>query len=446
MKRPGLRAGAAQADFTPDRPCFLWGYPHVPRLSTGTHDPLLASALFLSDGQTDAIFLANDILFIPRPLAARARARIEAATGVPARNILISATHTHSGPVTLDLLASEPDPVVPRADPAFLARMEDAIVSAAAKARAAAAPAEAGSAVADATGIGTNRHRPDGPADLSVPFLAIRNAESRRMIALMPVCCMHPTVLHEDSTLFSGDFPGLARLRLQADDRVGGAPVLHHTGPSGNQSPRHVTRANTFEEASRLGDLLAAAVLRALPQVRYSPEARIEAFRAEVDLPPRLFGPVAEAVHRREAAVRHFERLRDSRAPRQEIRTAECDVFGAEESVVLATAAADGRLARIRAEALPAEIQVFRVGDRGFAAWPGECFVEYGLEVKRRHPGTSVISLANGELQGYIATPEAVRLGYYEATNAVFAPEAGDVLVRTTLQLLGDGHGPGPRS
>jgi hypothetical protein len=444
MKPSGLRAGAAQADFTPDRSLFLWGYPHVPRLSTGTHDPLLSSALFLSDGRTDVLFIANDILFIPKSLSKRARDRISTATGIPASHILISATHTHSGPITIDLLASESDPVVPKADPLFLLRMEEAIVSAATKAHAAAVQAEVGSTLADATGIGTNRHRTDGPADLSVPFLAVRSAESQQMIALMLVCCMHPTVLHEDSTLFSGDFPGLARLRLQADGRIGGVPVLHHTGPSGNQSPRHVTRGNTFTEAARLGDILASAILRVLPDVRYSRDERIEVRRAEVTLPARVFESVADAVRKRDAAVHRFGQLKSSRASRQEIRTAECDVFGAEENVSLATAAADGRLEKIMEETLPAEIQVFRIGERCFAAWPGECFVEYGRAVKNRHPEAAVISLANGELQGYIATPEAVRAGAYEAANAVFAPEAGEVLVRQTLRLLEADYGSGP--
>ena len=47
-----LTAGSATADITPDRPQFLFGYPHVRRYSTGVHDPLLSSALFLSDGRT----------------------------------------------------------------------------------------------------------------------------------------------------------------------------------------------------------------------------------------------------------------------------------------------------------------------------------------------------------------------------------------------------------
>src|SRR5687767_14570416 len=48
--RVQLQAGAAAVDVSPTKSMFLYGYPHVKRYSSGVHDPLLASALFLSDG------------------------------------------------------------------------------------------------------------------------------------------------------------------------------------------------------------------------------------------------------------------------------------------------------------------------------------------------------------------------------------------------------------
>ena len=49
---------------------------------------------------------------------------------------------------------------------------------------------------------------------------------------------------------------------------------------------------------------------------------------------------------------------------------------------------------------------------------------------------TCVISLANGELQGYIVTEAAVSEGGYEASNAIFAPAAGQTLVEATVRLV----------
>jgi hypothetical protein len=56
-----LRAGVAVRDISPRKPMFLVGYPHVQRISTGLHDPLLASALHLSDGATYLLLIGVDI-------------------------------------------------------------------------------------------------------------------------------------------------------------------------------------------------------------------------------------------------------------------------------------------------------------------------------------------------------------------------------------------------
>ena len=45
-----LTGGAAAVEITPKDSQFLYGYPHVERYSTGVHDPLWTSALYLSDG------------------------------------------------------------------------------------------------------------------------------------------------------------------------------------------------------------------------------------------------------------------------------------------------------------------------------------------------------------------------------------------------------------
>jgi hypothetical protein len=136
------------------------------------------------------------------------------------------------------------------------------------------------------------------------------------------------------------------------------------------------------------------------------------------------------------AAREKFARLKREGAPRAEVRTAECDVFGAEETAELALAANDGRLAKAAMDCSPAEIQLIKIGPWRFVSWPGEFFVEYALEVKRRAPGTFVITLANGELQAYIVTAEADANAFYEARNALFSHENGPRIVEETLALI----------
>ncbi|MBL7650265.1 MAG: neutral/alkaline non-lysosomal ceramidase N-terminal domain-containing protein, partial [Candidatus Hydrogenedentes bacterium] len=128
MTQP-LFAGAAEVDITPETSLHLFGYPHVKRNSTGVHDPLLSSALYLRSGGEQQLFIGNDVIFVPKALAARARKRLEAVTGVPATAICLTATHTHSGPVTVAYASNADDDTVPPPDPAFLQQLEDGIVA-----------------------------------------------------------------------------------------------------------------------------------------------------------------------------------------------------------------------------------------------------------------------------------------------------------------------------
>jgi hypothetical protein len=444
MKSGQLLAGAAVADITPAGPVFLFGYPNVVRWSSGVSDPLLASALFLSDGKTSVLFIAASLIFIGTAHAREIRNRIAARVPVPAQNILISATHTHSGPATIDYLSNEHDRVVPKADSAYLHLVADRMVDAAVRAFAAAEPARIGLAVANGTGVGTNRRDPLGPADPEVPVLVVSRAQSNTHIAAMLICSMHPTVLHEDWTLISGDFPVFTVQYLQKHALGMDCPVLYHTGPAGNLSPRHVISNHSIPESRRLGEILGHAVASVVPGIPLHDHAKIACDRRMIELPLRTFDSIPNAEAKLAAAVRRLESLRQSRASRAQVRTAECDVFGAQETLTLAIAAAEhpDRVARVAASCMPAEVQLIRIGSWNFAGWPGEVFVEYALQVKARCPNTYLINYANGELQGYLVTAQAVEEGGYEASNAIFrSPESAELLVEATIDLLNRGAG-----
>lgn len=432
-----LWAGAATAILTPQDRVFLFGYPHVPRLSTGVHDRLETAALFLRHDNEKVLFIANDLIFVSKQLANEVRRSIKIKTGLPIDSIAITATHTHSGPVTVDYLSNSTDLVVPKADPNYLKWVADSMVEAGCAAVRSAKPAEAGLVVARAEGVGTNRHDADGPSDPEVPVLVVRALADHQPLACMLTYAMHPTVLHEDSTLISGDFPHFTRQYLRTQGVLPKhCPILYHNGASGNQSPRHVTQANTFTEAQRLGEKLGAAVARVIPDIVFARTLPLRARSVHVPLLVRTLPSVPKAEGQAREALARFESLRSAQASRTAVRTAECDWFGAEETVALSRAAADGRLESAVNGCAPAEIQVIELGCWKFVLWPGEFFVEYALEVKARSPHTFIITMANGELQGYIVTPEAAARGMYEATNALFSPDNGKQIVEATLGLL----------
>jgi hypothetical protein len=251
---------------------------------------------------------------------------------------------------------------------------------------------------------------------------------------------MHPTVLHEDSRLVSGDFPAFARERIK--DRFGRELVVaYHTGPEGDQSPRYDVRGQTFAEAERLGQRLGDSVIAALdgiPDNAFDRNPVLGSALRAIRLERRALPSVAEAKSNLDRCRAEFERLKREGALHGPVRTAECSVFGAEESLFLASCQESGRLAEFMKAYETCLVQTLRIGNGFIAGWPGEIFVEYGLELKRRAKPENVFvaCLVNGDLQGYIVTRNAALEGGYEATNAMFAPETGDRFIEASLDTV----------
>ena len=103
-------------------------------MSTGVNDPLLASSLLLKNDKQSALFISLDILFLSPKKAKAIRDKIAKTFHLSSNCIFISCTHTHSGPVTCDMLAFKPDPVVPdELDQDYMAFLEKQIMISATK-------------------------------------------------------------------------------------------------------------------------------------------------------------------------------------------------------------------------------------------------------------------------------------------------------------------------
>lgn len=433
-----LYVGAATRDISPSQPVALYGYPHVERVSSGIHDPLLATAIVFRNGAARLVLASLDLLMIEPPCARDMRRAVAQAVACDEAGVFIACTHTHSGPVTSRLLGWSDDPTIPKPDAGYLDSVKTQLVAAAADAVGATVPAELAWTSADASGVGGNRLQAGGITDPECGVLALRSPQTHEPLALALIYGMHPTVLHEDSTLVSSDFPHYTREHLR--ERLGRhLPIAYHTAPCGNQSPRHFVNGQTFAEAERLGRALGVSVARALDSLQaggWCSDPKLEGRLATVELPRNPIRPRREAEALLAEYRDAYNRLRREGAPQADVRTAECAVFGAEGTVALARAAESGILRERLADYLPVEVQALRIGDANLVGLPGECFTEYALQIKRRASGrTYVVSLVNGDLQGYIVTPEAAAVGGYEATNAVFAPESGRRLVETAIAL-----------
>ena len=94
-----IRTGAAQTDITPAGPVWMAGYGDRDRRSAGVYQPLSAGAIYLGGAADEVVLIAADLIGFDLAYAAQAKQRIAAATGMLPRQVVLTATHTHCGPL-----------------------------------------------------------------------------------------------------------------------------------------------------------------------------------------------------------------------------------------------------------------------------------------------------------------------------------------------------------
>ncbi len=92
-----LRAGVGMADITPQTGYYLGGWTRADRTSHGQQTRLHSRALVLQEGSRKVALVQVDLFMIPAGMQKQVAA-LNAGRGFREENVLISASHTHSGP------------------------------------------------------------------------------------------------------------------------------------------------------------------------------------------------------------------------------------------------------------------------------------------------------------------------------------------------------------
>ncbi len=438
MKQACLKSGVSQAEISPKPGLQLAGYPHYDRANTATHDPLFASCLYLENGRNRLAMVSLDLLNVPKAFVRAVRRRVEAQSTIPGRNIMICCTHTHSGPLMSARRDMEGIQNSIQPDLHYVQEVEDKIVDIILQAFNNTFPAQIGiekGYCGKEQGIGGNRRDPSGLADPEVWTIGIKDMENRWRACILKYA-LYPTVLHGESTLVSADYPGYMRKYLL--NKKPGMAVLFLQGTSGDQSTRYFREGQTFEEANRIGDAIAAEADRVLDRMRFASAADLISESVEVDLDIRGFPTLDQAESAIGIAQSRLQALQDANAPYVEIRTAEVDLLGAENLYGYTLALSEGNDADVLKGELPAEIQVIGIGDTRLVGVQGELFVEFGLSIQAQSPfeKTFAVELANGGLPGYVCTKDIYAAGGYEAGTSLMTHRAGEALVNAAAELL----------
>lgn len=391
-----LRAGVAKVDITPPPDTPVTGHP---RKTSGARDPIRAGVLLLDDGKTKAAIATFDLIGATDPLVRAVRDLVHAQAGVPRENVMVTASHNHSGPdfkketawadEVVQMLGAAVKRAASQMRPVTIGHGEDAITFNINRRK-----------VID--GRAVVRLNPEGPNDPRVKVLRFDDGQSLTPLAVLMHAVCHPcfftwgdnaTPPHPDGfPKMSADFPGEAQTFVEKT-YDGATASLFLQGCAGDVRP------NLPGDPYRCAD-----------------EADIQ--WAGRDLGGAVVRALARAMVREE---------RSKRPTHYKVRCAS-------ERVTLP--GKDGPV--------EAELMAMKVGPYLLLTMPGEPMVEYGFKLEAAIADRAVpiiVGYANGDI-GYIATAEAHTYGGYEPKQSPLLPEAEeDILAglnRLADKVVGD--------
>jgi neutral ceramidase len=433
-----LRVGSAAVVITPQLGTPLAGYYNT-RISDGVHDDLYAKALVLECGDTRAAMVCCDLITMPPNVAAEARRLIEKETGLKADQVMISATHTHTGPILPGRTARETaDGPGGELAAEYVQQLPARIAASVKQAVEKLAPATASAAIGREQNLSFNRRffmkdgtvgwnpgklnpkieRPAGPIDPAVSVVYFESTDGVPLLSYVNFS-MHPDTV--GGLQVSADYAATlcnTLSRIKGDSMI----TLFTNGTCGDINHVDVSSKDPqkgFDEARRIGTILAGEVIKTYARLkRFDADAiRFKREVVKLDLPKSTPEELQKA---RQTAVKFGKE-----APNFLERV---NAFK-----IIDVAAREGKPWEV-------EVQVIALGDDvAWVALPGEIFVELGLAIKQASPfkTTIIAELANGAI-GYIPTQKAFEQGNYEPLSARCAPGSGELLAETAIKLLNE--------
>jgi len=296
------KVGIATAKVTPEKHLWMAGYASRKKPAEGSVQDLFAKALALQDEAGNwLVFVTLDLIGVPQTLRRNVAQRSEQDFHLPPANLVINASHTHSGPSLRTIPPKDNNPASNGAQDAFeyTSKLEDEIVAAIGRALAMQEPARLTWNKARC-GFAMNRRRdyslppehpnankapnPEGPVDHEVPALRIEKPDGTLWATLFGYAC-HNTCL--GFYHFCGDYAGYAQQYLQEHRPGFTALFLMGCGADQNPYPRRsdvVPGITDLELAQQHGRSLSNAVEMALTVNPRSVTGPIRAAYEEIQL------------------------------------------------------------------------------------------------------------------------------------------------------------------
>ena len=425
--RGPLQVGAAKVDITPapDAALPMSGYAGRTQGFERIHDHIYVRAIVLSDGTSQVVLLAWELIGMPTHVWEELSQRIAKELGIPADNQLLAAVHDHGAPSLAGMYGRSP---APAATIAYTAKVENDAFEAVRQAKTNLQPAQFGFGTGKAY-VNINRreffpksgwwwlgYNPDGPSDKTVAVLKFADLAGKP-IALFINYPVHAVVMGPDNLAVTGDLAGATsryveqyfqgkiptrsdagwELEVGQEPQAGGeGPVaLWTSGAAGDQNPISEDRGEDFTMVDGLGRILGEESVRVAKSIsKMSSQARIESAQR-----------VITCLGRRVAA---------GPAPRAQYAFEDADPVN------------------IR-------LSLLKINDVALAGVSGEVFTRIDQHLKKDSPfnATIMVTHANGS-SGYIPSDDAFDPVSYENTASPLKPGcAENGIVNGLVEMMG---------
>lgn len=437
-----LLIGIAEVNYTPEVGMDMAGnYRGNDYASRGIHDSLYARAMVVANEKGEkAAMITVDICYIPKESIEMMRTYIASNTTIPAANVMIMATHTHSGPVA-ELSA-------PKAKE-YLAKAASAAINADKNVKT--SVLSVGRSKEDR--VSHNRRlkckdgtthmcwekfepgfviEPWGPIDPELITLSIAQ-EGKPAGVIVNFAC-HATTLTGNNWLYTADYPGYLGESIKKVKGKNFMPLFFN-GCCGNvtQVDYRVGFPDTYQECQRIGYLLGVSALEAMSNEKPIASDIIKVSKEMV--PIKRLSITDEQFAWAQAIMKKVEK--EGMPPLQA------------DGIPDAQYAKDWIEMRRTQDIIDSlEVMVIRVGDAAFVGLPGEMFTEFGMDIKAKSPckNTMVMGLTNDE-KGYFPTRVSFTQGPkgftpmitgYETTPGTTKYEigAGEKLTESAIKQL----------
>lgn len=388
-----LLTGFAEINYTPEIGIDLAGnYRGNDYASRGIHDPLFARAL-VAVGETGekVAIVSVDICSLKKDAVEFMRSTIASKTDIKPENIMISATHTHSGPVS-DLNAPKAKEYLAKAaEAAVLAneRLKPTVLSVGHASENRISHNRRLKCVDGTTHMCWEKFEPGfvigplGPIDPEVTTISVAQ-EGKPTGVIVNFAC-HATTLTGNNWLYSADYPGYLGESLRKIKGKDYIPMFLN-GTCGNvtQVDYRVGFPDTYQECQRIGYMLGVSALEAIENEQVITGNVVKVSREMV--PIKRITISEEQLEWAKAVMKKVEL--EGMPPAQA------------DGIPDAQYAQDWiKMHEIQDQVDSLEVMVVRIGDIAFVGLPGEMFCEFGLDIKSRSPfkNTLVMGLTNDD-------------------------------------------------